>query len=354
METVEKQEETNAWEKLEETIREELDLIGREVTEFDLMLEQSQYEINKLTQQNASISAQLQQVQGQFESLPRADIRKAYESALDAQQRLFVIRGQFEKLQSDREHLKRYAKTVEDVLDFFEGGGSSLKVPSNGSLATVEFVEMMVQAQESERQHLSRQMHDGPAQALSNLVLQSEIAMRLFDRDQIKAREELSNLKTAALSTFQKVRDFIFELRPMMLDDLGLVPTIKRYVDIVNEQSDIKFNLGVTGNDRRLEPYLEVMLFRAIQELITNTIRHSQASEVKIHLDMGDVNVKVTVDDNGKGFDVSVLEEYDNMGIKLIKERTEMLGGHLDTDSLVGQGTRVTFQIPALTVDNIS
>ena len=353
METTDKPEEINELDELKSNIHEELDLLKRELAEIDLMLEQSQFEVNKLTQRNASISTQLQQVQGQFDSMPRDDIRMVYESALDAQQRLFVIRGQVEKLQSDRGHLERYEKTVQRVLDYFEGGTSSKK-PSNGSIATVEFVELMVQAQEAERQHLSRQMHDGPAQALSNLILQSEIAMRLFDRDQIKAREELTSLKASAMSTFQKVRNFIFELSPMMLDDLGLVPTIKRYIDIVNEQSNTKFNLGVTGNDRRLEPYLEVMIFRAIQELITNTIRHSQATEVKIHLDMGEANVKVSVDDNGKGFEVAILEKDENMGIKLIKERAEMLGGHLEIDSLLGQGTRVTFQIPALSTESLA
>lgn len=353
MDEIDKLDNKSELEELNISLYEELDKIRKEVSEIDLMLEQSQFEVNKLTQRNASITTKLQQVHGKFDSIPRDDIKDVYEAALDAQQRLFVMRGQTEKLQSDREHLERFEKSVQQVLDYFEGGKQSIK-SSNGSIATVEFVELMIQAQEAERQHLSRQMHDGPAQALSNLILQSEIAMRLFDRDQIKAREELNSLKTSAMSTFQKVRNFIFELRPMMLDDLGLVPTIKRYVDIVNEQTTAKFNLGVTGNDRRLEPYIEVMIFRAIQELITNATRHSQATEVKIHLDMGESNVKVSVDDNGKGFDVSILEESENMGIRLIKERSEMLGGNLEVDSLLGQGTRVTFQIPALTIESLT
>lgn len=348
-----KPKEISELDEIKNALSKELEHLRREVEEIDLMLDQSQFEVNKLTQRNASITTKLQQVYGQFDSLPRDDIREVYDGALDAQQRLFVMRGQIEKLQSDREHLERFTNSLQKVIDYFEGAKGS-SISSNGSIATVEFVEMMIQAQEAERQHLSRQMHDGPAQALSNLILQSEIAMRLFDRDQIKAKEELTSLKNSAMSTFQKVRNFIFELRPMMLDDLGLVPTIKRYVDIVNDQSTAKFNLGVTGNDRRLEPYIEVMIFRAIQELITNATRHSQATEVKIHLDMGETNVKVSVDDNGKGFDVSVLEDSDNMGIRLIKERSEMLGGNLEIDSLSGQGTRVTFQIPALSIENLA
>ncbi len=353
MDEIEKSDSVNALDELKSGLIEERDKLKKQVSEIDLMLEQSQFEVNKLTQRNASISAKLQQIQSQIETLPREEIREVYEAALDAQQRLFVVRGQVEKFQSDRGHLERYEKSLEEVLDYFENGNKSPK-STYGSIATVEFVELMIQAQEAERQHLSRQMHDGPAQALSNLILQSEIAMRLFDRDQIKAKEELNSLKSSAMNTFQKVRNFIFELRPMMLDDLGLVPTIKRYVDIVNEQSTAKFNLGVTGSERRLESYIEVMIFRAIQELIANATRHSQATEVKIHLDMGETNVKVSVDDNGKGFDVSILDNGENMGIKLIKERAEMLGGNLEVDSLLGQGTRVTFQIPALSIESLA
>jgi two-component system sensor histidine kinase DegS len=142
------------------------------------------------------------------------------------------------------------------------------------------------------------------------------------------------------------VRDFIFELRPMMLDDLGLVPTLKRYVDIVKDQSNMDVRLLVTGKERRLESYQEVMLFRAIQELLYNSVRHSQASSVKVQLDVGDSLIKVTVDDDGKGFDVEELDGKDGMGLKVIRDRVEMMGGGIETESVEGQGTRVTFELP--------
>lgn len=341
----EAKEEINQWEALKKSVEDALEQAKREMEEIDLMLEQSQLEVNRLAQRNASISAHLQQVQGQFDSLPRADIRMAYDSALDSQQRLFVMRGQLEKLQSDQAHLERYISILERVVQAMEVEPQAVK--KKGSSATVETVEMMVQAQEAERQRLARQMHDGPAQALSNFILQTEIAMRLFDLDQEKARDELNNLKLSATRTFQKVRDFIFDLRPMMLDDLGLIPTLKRYVEAYKDQPSMDIRLSITGSERRLETYLEVMVFRAIQELVTNAIRHSQATQVKIQLDMGDNNVRVTVDDNGKGFDVETLDEKSNLGLKVIRDRAEMLGGFMEVDSVSGQGTRVTFQIPA-------
>ncbi len=269
----------------------------------------------------------------------------AYDAALDAQQRLFVMHGQLDKLQSDKTHLEKYRNLLQQ-------SGTAAAAASNGTSSAsskngLAEIEMIVNAQEAERQRLSRQMHDGPAQAMSNFILQTEIAMRLLDADPAQAKEELGNLKNSALTTFQKVRNFIFELRPMMLDDLGLVPTVRKYVDAFKEQTGLDTSLTVTGTERRLEPYLEVMIFRAIQELLGNAARHSQAAAVKLHVDMGNENVRVSVDDNGRGFDPEAARSGSSLGLKLIKERAEMLGGKLDIDSALGKGARIVFTVPA-------
>jgi two-component system sensor histidine kinase DegS len=322
----------------------ELEETQRALREVTLMIEQSQGELSKLSQRNAAITAHLQQAQGQINKLPPEELRMAYDSALDAQQRLLVMRGQLEKLQNDKNHLEKYKAILERIYLQSTGAASNVVLADKGKMASVE---MLVNAQESERQRLSRQMHDGPAQALSNFILQTEIAMRLLEVDPAQAREELSNLKVSAMGTFQKVRNFIFELRPMMLDDLGLVPTIRKYAEAFREQTNLEVSVTVTGTERRLEPYIEVMIFRAIQELISNASRHSQATTAKVLLDMGDQLIRVTVDDNGRGVDTEILEQGKSLGLKLIKERAEMLGGTFEIDSAVGKGTRVGFSVPA-------
>jgi two-component system sensor histidine kinase DegS len=328
-----------------QSIQSELDETYRGLKEINLMLEQSRVEVNKLTQRNAAITAHLQQIQGNLAQMPAEEIRLAYDSALDAQQRLFVMRGQLEKLQGEQSNLERYKATLERLRDTFSAGNGA-PVKEKGALASVE---MLVNAQEAERQRLSRQMHDGPAQALSNFILQTEIAMRLLDVDAEQARTELGNLKASAMSTFQKVRNFIFELRPMMLDDLGLVPTIRRYAETFKEQAGMELNVTVTGNERRMEPYLEVFIFRAMQELLGNSARYSQASLVKIQVDMGDSMVKLSVDDNGKGFDPEASRKENGLGLKLIKERVELLGGNFEMDSAPGKGARAMLSVPART-----
>jgi len=326
-------------------LQSELEETSRALREITLMIEQSQVEVTKLSQRNAAITTHLQQVQNQVDKVPQQEIRAAYDSALDAQQRLFVMRGQLEKLQSEKSHLERFKTTLERARATSSGGSASAS--SGGSKNPMASVEMLVNAQETERQRLSRQMHDGPAQALSNFILQAEIAMRLMDVDAGQARDELNNLKTSAMSTFQKVRNFIFELRPMMLDDLGLVPTVRRYSDAFKEQAGLDVGVTVTGNERRLEPYLEVMLFRAIQELLGNAARHGQAAMAKVLLDMGEDRVRVSVDDNGRGFDPETVLQGTSLGLKLIRERAEMLGGNFEIDSAPGKGARVSFAVSA-------
>ena len=321
----------------------ELGETQRALREVTLMIEQSQGELSKLAQRNAAITSHLQQVQGKLSQMTPQEIRMAYDAALDAQQRLFVMHGQLDKLQSDKAHLEKYQKLLQQSTSAASSDDGS-PAPATNPMTEIE---MIVNAQEAERQRLSRQMHDGPAQAMSNFILQTEIAMRLLDADPAQAKEELTNLKNSALTTFQKVRNFIFELRPMMLDDLGLAPTLRKYVDAFKEQTGLETSLTLTGTERRLEPYLEVMIFRAIQELLGNAARHSQAQSVKLHVDMGNEAVRVSVDDNGRGFDADNAKSGSSLGLKLIKERAEMLGGKLDIDSAPGKGARIVFSVPA-------
>jgi two-component system sensor histidine kinase DegS len=324
-------------------IQSEMEETNRALKEITLMLEQSRVELGKLTQRNTAVTANLQQIQGQIGKIPSEEIRTVYDTAMETQQRLFVMRGQLEKLQGDQAHLERYVGMLERLKNALSTSGSTGgKTDRSGSSS----VEMLVNVQEAERQRLSRQMHDGPAQALSNFILQAEIALKLFDIDAVQARNELGNLKAAAMSTFQKVRNFIFELRPMMLDDLGLSPTITRYADMFKEQAGVEVSMTVTGSERRMEPYVEVMVFRAMQELLSNAVDQNQATLVKIQLDMGDTMVKLSLDDNGKGFDTDALGKDENLGLKLIKERSEMLGGMFEINSSPGKGARVTLSIP--------
>ena len=344
----EAQAELSPVEAFVEIARQELEQVRRERQEIGMLVEQSQGEVEKLAQRNASIASTLKQIQSSFDTIPREDIRTAYEAAQDTQQRLFTMRGQLEKLQSDQTNLQRYIEFITSTLNLLEGRSQDEMVDADSGRGTV--IEQIIEAQEEERRKISRQIHDGPAQSLSNFILQAEIAMRLFDSDQDKAREELNNLKAAANSTFSQIRDYIFDLRPMMLDDLGLVPTVRRYAEAYKEKTGLELNVVVTGTERRLEAHREVLMFRSVQALLQNVRDHAQATQVKVLLDLDDAQVKASVEDNGRGFDVEpvLANEGAPHGLLTIKDRLEQVGGQFQIESQPGQGTRVSFWVPSV------
>jgi len=317
--------------------------------EVSATLNQSQHELNRLMQIKANVTAQLQQLSGDSDSISKSDIRNAFNSAMDAQQRLLVMRGQLDKLQEQKNSLEKYISLLEGILEY-------LNTAKNASYTSAEttngisMLEMLITSQESERQRLSRQMHDGPAQALSNFIVQSEIATRMYEIDQVKAKDELEKLKTSAMNTFQKIRSYISDLRPMMLDDLGLVPTIKRYMNNLKEQTGVDVNLIVVGTYRRLKPYLEVYVFRALQELVGNSIKHNLDNVSKIKIDvtitLESNTVKAEIKDNGKGIKQSEMQSTGGLGLKLIRERAQLLGGSLEIISSESEGTQVMLSIP--------
>jgi two-component system sensor histidine kinase DegS len=134
----------------------------------------------------------------------------------------------------------------------------------------------------------------------------------------------------------------------MMLDDLGLVPTVKRYVDAFKDKTGIQTALTVTGQERRLESVREVMIFRGLQELLSNARDHAQATQLRVSLDTDDRRVRCSVEDNGKGFDLETVFDgkQKTIGLSSLKERIELLGGALEIDTQPGQGTRVVVDLP--------
>lgn len=340
--------------QLSEEARAELEQSQKELKEIDLLLQQTSAEVDRLAQRNAQATSALKQLEASLDTVPRPDLQAAYTTALDAQKRLFMMRGQLEKLQSDQHNIGRYVGYLRKVTDSLQSAAGQPSTPavaggSEADIGAQSSIVRIIEAQEQERQRLVRQLHDGPAQSLTNLILQAEICERVFDSDVERARHELGELKTAVTATFQKVRDYMFDLRPMMLDDLGLIPTLRRYVDHYNEKSSVPAVLTVTGAERRFAAYKEVVIFRVIQELLANVRAHSHATRAQIFLDVSEDLVQSTVEDNGSGFNVAEVLSGGaprGIGLSTLKERVSMLGGDIRIDSAVGRGTKIALQMP--------
>jgi two-component system sensor histidine kinase DegS len=186
---------------------------------------------------------------------------------------------------------------------------------------------------------------------MSNLVLRAEICQRLLDRDIEQARSELLALKSAINITLQDTRRFIFDLRPMILDDLGLVPTLRRYVQQFSDKNKLEVNLLVQNLDGRLPNHYEVALFRFVQEALNNVARHANATQARVLLDNSGGSIHVSVEDDGAGFHINEVLSAEsgrrNLGIETLRQQAEsLLRGEFGIESTVGRGTRVAAVVP--------
>lgn len=348
--------DARARDELTELLMQELKRTREKLNELRIQIEQTQNVVEREQQRNADIATELRTIQDNLETVPRQDIRNKYDEALDARFRLTTMRGQLEKFQSTREMLEREQQLFTQVLNRLQGvdmlPATSPEAQDGGGKGSLNIVRI-IQAQEDERQRLARQMHDGPAQSLTNFILQAEICQRLFDRNPARAAEELDNLKNVAAVTFQKVRDFIFDLRPMMLDDLGVIPTVRRYVDSFRDKNDIEVKLDIMGEERRLQTHREVMIFRSIQELMGHARDYANASEISIRLDMSGGSVKILVEDNGRGFDAEAafsgeepVQDPRVQSLVTLKEKFELIRGSAQINSGETEGTSVRLELP--------
>jgi len=335
-----------------EQLRQEYERTQSEIREMEILIRQSSAEVDKLSQRNAQTTNRVRQVEASLDTVPRQDIKETYTAAQETQMRLFTMRCQMEQLQGKRQVLERHVTSLRTMLGAADHAGAGLESDATGQNqeAIGSSIVRVISAQESERQHLARQIHDGPAQSLTNVILQAEICERLFDRDPARARAELTLLKEAVTGTFKKVREFIFELRPMMLDDLGLNPTIKRYSQEFEAKTGIKCNLTMMGKAQRLPSHTEITVFRTIQALLSNVQRHANATQVDIILNLDPEGLVVTVEDDGRGFDLDAAmasaRQRKTIGLITMMEQMELLGGKIVFESAPARGTRAQFRLP--------
>jgi two-component system sensor histidine kinase DegS len=353
---------TNPKEALLSEVQAEYDRIKLRLTELQTLIDQSQAEVKRLQQKSIDVTAQMNRLEANFDTVPRNDIKVIYTNAMDTKTRLLTMQSQLEKVQQDRHQLESFNKILERLLSSLQGVspkdvGASLSSTEGAESAgdghlSPETIIRIIESQEAERQRLARQMHDGPAQSLTNFILQAEICQRLFDRNPDKATAELGNLKVAASTTFQKVRDFIFDLRPMMLDDLGVAPTVRRYIDAFAEKSSIETQLNIVGEERRrLESHTEVMMFRSVQELLGYARDQAGATKTKVVLDVSSSPIKASVSFNGKSIDEieASVEQSSNkvFGLKSLRERIELVGGTMNVYGTEGEENRVDITLLA-------
>jgi two-component system, NarL family, sensor histidine kinase DegS len=303
----------------------------------------------------------LSEVSKHFQTYSEDEVREAYEKAHDLQMKLSINRQQEQQLRQRRDELERRLLSLKDTIEKADHLCSQFSVVLsylNSDLRQVgealedakqrqDFGLKIIEAQEDERKRLSREIHDGPAQMMANVLMRSDLIDRVFrERGAAEALNEIRDLKRMVRSALYEVRRIIYDLRPMALDDLGLIPTLKKYLSTIeeyNKGTNIQFtNLGL---EKRLPSKYEVALFRLVQESVQNALKHAQPKEIQVKAEIQKDKVTVIIKDNGKGFNTEESKKG-SFGIMGMKERVDLLDGDISIDSKPGAGTIVLIKVP--------
>jgi signal transduction histidine kinase len=205
-------------------------------------------------------------------------------------------------------------------------------------------VERIVSGQEQERRRLSRELHDETGQALTSILLGLKAIEETQGTDQFPAA--LAELRTLVVATLQDVRRLAVELRPKALDDFGLVPTLERLTSTFEEQTGIATHLESRLPETRLPTEIETVLFRVVQEALTNVAKHARAQHVSVILQARAGRVVVMIEDDGRGFAGKGTQSGDGIGLLGMRERIALVGGRLEVETSAGGGTRIVVEVP--------
>ena len=213
------------------------------------------------------------------------------------------------------------------------------------------YLKEITGAQEEERKRIARELHDDTAQVLGSLSRQLDNFIR--KKHGLTPNEVffLKDLQAQLNRGVQSVHRFCQALRPSVLDDLGLIPALRSLVTGLQESEGIDTDLKVLGGERRFSPEVESLLFRIVQEALNNIRRHAQASEAQVVMEFAEDRTKVTISDNGRGFEllgrVDDLPRSGKLGLAGIQERVRLLGGTIEVQSTLGKGTTLIVEIPS-------
>lgn len=305
----------------------------------------------------------LMEVDGDFKRYTESQVKDAYEMAQNIQEQHILSLKEEKVLIHRRNELERRLQTLLDqlrraellvarisiILNYLKTDFQQVSQMLEDAKQKQAFGFQLIQAQEEERLKLSREIHDGPAQMLANILMRSDFLIKTYrQRPEEDAIKELNDMKEQVRSALGEVRRIIYDLRPMALDDLGLVPTLSKYLKSLEDYNHISIQFDYHGNnERRLDTKLEVAIFRLIQEAVQNACKHANPSTIFVKLEFLKNKINVLIKDDGIGFNVENGKNENSFGLVGMKERVELLNGDFKIDSKLNFGTtiRITLEM---------
>lgn len=208
-----------------------------------------------------------------------------------------------------------------------------------------------LESHEDERKRIARDLHDSTVQNLTNLMYKTELCTKLIDIDNVRAKLELQTMIRTIKGTIADMRNIIYDLRPMSLDDLGLISTIEKYINEKKSSHNVNIEFKINEEKYEVLPIVNLTIFRIVQEATNNAIKHGKAKKIVIDLFYDDDSIILTISDNGIGFNEASPKITDDkinsgFGLSIMKERVLLLSGQLSIESDNNKGTTIKVIVP--------
>lgn len=375
-----------------ETARDEVEASKKQLEDLKFQVRQTVDRVDALEKQEQQAKQKLARVSADFKNSSEERIRQCYDEVRDVQVALAVERDKEKRLREQRDKLEIRLRHLSVMLQQAEhltlAIGSVLNYLSTQVTGVVWQIEKVqkdklvgariIKAVEDERYRMSRELHDGPAQDLANLIFQTSICEKIVDFKPEEAKQNLQEMRQQVRDCLSSVRQVIFDMRPMALDDLGLEAALHQLVAKMATRGVVAAEYQLDGDPVRLSKYVEVAAFRIVQEALNNVAHHSGQKNASVRVLYTKMALSILVEDQGDGFDMDEFElaqaaaeaqadetdetamdeaagedeagtpprETLHFGLTSMKERAKMIGAEFQVTSAPGKGTRVHLRIP--------
>ena len=341
---------------LEGECRQELEQSSQSLTEIQLLLSKTNSEVEKLATRELQMSNRVRDMEMHLDNYSREDIRDLYNTSHEIQLRLFMMRSQAEQLQNRQQHIKDYQTKLRLLIDLLSlqatpqeetrplgGRGATAILNQSTEVLTTADALSLVEAQEDERLKISREIADGPTQSLTNLMLKAEICSRLIDRDIAEAKTELAGLKEMIASSLQETRRISFDLRPLMLSELGLVRSLRKYLVELHRLRGI--TCEVDGpDDLPINELMQVALFRFVQASLAALLADGSADAISIQIEADTSSATVAV--NGVNVDTDRETIAEMLNEPDFQHRLQYFNGSMQSSPQSNHGFLIEIAVP--------
>ena len=324
-------------------------------------LEEVENLYKELSNKEKSLELEIREIASRL-GLMKGNIDFAYEAFSPSSDKNNFLNDEIEHLEMKQmELLKKQEEIAIQIQNHKEKIGKLKKVINelNGVNAEEEIQERvdkicctkLIKEQELERQRIASDLHDTVIQMMTGLIHKIEFCTKVIDMDPVRVKLEMQLINKIIRDSINGIRDIIFDLRPMTFDDFGFDETLKRAVEKISKNSDIKMEFQISGDSFEMDQMISISLYRIMLEACVNSMKHSNAKNLNVTLSYYDNYVILSIKDDGDGFDINDIQKANDdgrrigFGLAIMRERVSLLSGDFKIETGVNLGTEVLVKI---------